>query len=80
MSSKYKSKMLSFRSLLRLIVGSPLHRLLRLPEPRRALHQQPPDRLSVLANQPPEEEPFDHFAQPLRPLLSGEEGGAGGWW
>jgi len=67
------------RSLLRLIVGSPLHRLLRLPEARRALHQQPPDRRPVLANQPPEEKPLNDLAQLLLGFLSGEEGRAGGW-
>ena len=67
-------------SLLRLVVRRPLHRLSRLPEARRALHQQLPDRLSVLASQPPEEKPLNDLAQPLLGFLRREEGGAAGWW
>jgi hypothetical protein len=49
--------------LLRLIAGSPVHRLLCLPETRRAFHQQVTSGGLPLVTGTPEEEPLDDLAQ-----------------
>jgi hypothetical protein len=65
-------------SLFSSVAGSPLHRLLGLPQSGRASHQQVPGGRLPLVIVVPEKEPLHDLAQPIRGFLGFEEGGLGG--